>query len=416
MRDFNRIPCPTELSEPAICLLRTRSKLPSLFGLEGVSNSVPFLRMLQQHKFRYIDMNPTGVKLGWACSSQQVIEAPKELLDIDATNIENVDDLRVDELNQLSKEARERAQDEVHCVVDELSIEEEPEFVERRLAQMEDEVSKTRKKSAYDRALFLSPSYVRDRDFSLMFLRSTDFHPSKAAECMIAHFELKLELFGLECLARAVTLEDLNEEDIVTLKAGNCQCLSEKDRGGRTVFCGLFKIQQNTSRVSTTKFIRGICWLSFPLSLTPSFVFCHEQRRTNFYQSMVGLEDVETQKRGVVLVFYHCHYDGYDMVGREEIAERLTNSLNFIRGLPWKFMGIHFCCSEESVPFFLPFQNIVQYMIGQNGRRHFRAHRGKNILYAPQLLVTTLNDSTSNPWLLYTYTIRGILQRLDYGN
>jgi hypothetical protein len=66
-----------------------------------------------------------------------------------------------------------------------------------------------------------------------------------------------LKLFGLECLARAVTLEDLNEEDIVTLEAGNCQCLSEKDRGGRAVFCGLYKVQQNVTRVRTT-FIREV--------------------------------------------------------------------------------------------------------------------------------------------------------------
>jgi hypothetical protein len=195
-----------------------------------------------------------------------------ELLDNNATNIENMDNLRVEELNQLSQEARERAQEELHCVVDEL-IEEEPEFLKRRLAQLDDEISKIRKKSAYDRALFLSPSYVRDRDFALMFLRSADFHPRKASECMIAHFELKLELFGLECLARAVTLEDLNQEDIVTLEAGNWQYLFEKDRGGRAVYCGLYKAQQNASRVSTKLFVRGICWLSFVRwSQTPIFV------------------------------------------------------------------------------------------------------------------------------------------------
>jgi hypothetical protein len=194
--------------------------------------------------------------MDWICTpSSQAADA--KLLDNNAIDIENMDDIRLEELNQLSNEARVRAQEEVHCVVDDL-LEEEPEFVERRMAQMEKDIGKHRKKFAYDRALFLSPSYVRDRDFSLMFLRSTDFHPRKAAECMIAHFELKLELFGLECLARAITLEDLNEEDIVTLEAGNCQYLSEKDRGGRAVFCGLYKAPQNATRVSTTLFIRGI--------------------------------------------------------------------------------------------------------------------------------------------------------------
>ncbi len=219
-------------------------------------------------------MNPTGINLGFACSRPPQQTEAQLLLDNYATSIENMDNLRVEELNQLSKEERERAQHEVHCVVDDL-VDEEPEYVERLLAQMEDEISKNRKKFAYDRALFLSPSYVRDRDFALMFLRSTYFHPSKAAECMIAHFELKLELFGLECLARAVTLEDLNEKDLSTLAAGNCQCLSEKDRGGRAVFCGLYKVQQNITRVSTT-FIREVCMLTVRWSQTqPWLIFSH---------------------------------------------------------------------------------------------------------------------------------------------
>jgi hypothetical protein len=212
--------------------------------------------------------------MAWICTPQA---SQAQLLDNNATNIENVDELRVEEWNQLSKEARERAQEEVHCVVDK-PIEEEPEFVERRVAQMEDEISKNRKKFAYDRALFLSPSYVRDRNFALMFLRSTvDFHPRKAAECMIAHFELKLELFGLECLARSITLEDLNEEDMETLEAGNCQYLPEKDRGGRAVFCGLYKVQYNNSHVSTIFISRNLLAMAvnFRWSQTPSFLFSH---------------------------------------------------------------------------------------------------------------------------------------------
>jgi hypothetical protein len=110
---------------------------------------------------------------------------------------------------------------------------------------------------------------------------------------------------------------------------------------------------------------------------------------------MVALEDVETQKRGIVTVLFHYHYDGYDRM------ERLTKSLNFIRGLPWKFRGVHYCCSVEDMPFLLPIQNLAQYAIGSDGRRHFRAHRGKNTtVYALQFWVLAMNDSRSNPFLL----------------
>ena len=111
---------------------------------------------------------------------------------------------------------------------------------------------------------------------------------------------------------------------------------------------------------------------------------------------MVALEDVETQKRGIVLVLFHYHYDGQGILGQE----RLVKCRKFLQGLPFKFMGIHYCCSEQSMHFFRPIQNMIQYLIGSDGRRHFRAHVGKNTVYALQLWVITLDDSTSNPLLL----------------
>ena len=127
---------------------------------------------------------------------------------------------------------------------------------------------------------------------------------------------------------------------------------------------------------------------------------------------MAALEDVETQKRGIVLVFFHFQFDYYGL-----IIELLNQGLKSTRGIPQKYMGIHYCCSEESMPFLLPFQNMIQYLIGSDGRRHFRTHRGKHAVYALQLWAITFlwNDSTTNPLLLSTYTIRCI-QRLDSGN
>jgi hypothetical protein len=118
---------------------------------------------------------------------------------------------------------------------------------------------------------------------------------------------------------------------------------------------------------------------------------------------MVALEDVETQQRGVVVVLFQYHYDGRHTIGMGPL-------LKFMRGMPFKFMGVHYCCSQESAPFFLPFQNMIQYLIGSNGRRHFRTHRGKNTG-----CVAFNNSTTSNPLLLYTYTIICI-QRVHYGN
>jgi hypothetical protein len=169
---------------------------------------------------------------------------------------EHAEDLLVKEWTHLSLEARERAQEDVHCVPSNDLIEEEPHFVAKRIEQMNNVISKKRRKLAYERALFLSPSYVNDQDFSLMFLRSTNFQPCKAADCMIAFFELKLELFGIEKLAKQITLDDLSQEDLESLQSGASQFLVEKDRGGRAVYCGLKKTRAGITRVSTLVFVR----------------------------------------------------------------------------------------------------------------------------------------------------------------
>jgi hypothetical protein len=202
---------------------------------------------------------------------------------ISQREIEHAEDLLVEEWTHLSLEARERAQEDVHCVASNDVIKEEPNFVAKRIQQMKDEIGKKRKKFAYERALFLSPSYVNDQDFSLIFLRSTDFQPRKAADCMMAFFELKLELFGIEKLAKPITLDALSEEDIDTLKSGAAQFLPEKDRGGRAVYCGLCKARAGITRVSIL-----VCGTRRgggrpPVGTTRSHIFCNSSIYYYYY-------------------------------------------------------------------------------------------------------------------------------------
>jgi hypothetical protein len=83
-------------------------------------------------------------------------------------------------------------------------------------------------------------------------------------------------------------------------------------------------------------------------------------------------EDVEMQKRGVVIVMYRYHFDGHQSV------DRLLTSLNLINALPWKPMAIHYCSSEEMMMNILqPMKNIVLMMIGPEGRKRYRSHHGK---------------------------------------
>jgi hypothetical protein len=150
--------------------------------------------------------------------------------------------LLVREWNQLTLQRREQVQEEVHGVAS--NIQEEDEFVNKCLSELDEELRIIRKRSAYDKAVFLNPSYVKNRDFGLMFLRSEYFDARKAANRLVDHFEMKLELFGVEKLAKDITLEDLREDALDCLNCGTIQVLPNKDRSGRTVICALQAYQK----------------------------------------------------------------------------------------------------------------------------------------------------------------------------
>ena len=99
------------------------------------------------------------------------------------------------EFNQLSLAARERVLEEVHGISHEIATE-TTEFIEEKLAQFESEIKNIKERWYYDRAHFLCPSRVRNKNFRLMFLRSDDYNPRSAARRIVQHFAYKAELFG----------------------------------------------------------------------------------------------------------------------------------------------------------------------------------------------------------------------------
>ena len=165
------------------------------------------------------------------------------------TGLEHMDsdELLVKEWNQLSLTEREHVEEEVHGVAI-YQKEDNEAFVKESLEHLEDELHKLRKRRpSYDKAVFLNPSYVKSRDFRLLFLRSEYFDTKKAAERLVGHFDLKLQLFGLDKLSRDIKLEDLPEEAVAALNCGAIQILPGKDRTGRSIICVANKYQNYNS-------------------------------------------------------------------------------------------------------------------------------------------------------------------------
>lgn len=150
-----------------------------------------------------------------------------------APEADTMDSLIAADLNQLSIQERESVFEEVHGIakVQEKSPEEEAALVR----ELREELKNIRGKPELERAQFLCSSYADDPKFLLMFLRSENFVVKSAAVRMVTHFKHKLHLFGIEKLAKPITLEDLDDDDMDALLTGWVQPLSQKDRSGRPV-------------------------------------------------------------------------------------------------------------------------------------------------------------------------------------
>lgn len=139
----------------------------------------------------------------------------------------------VDELNRMSMKERLKIEEEVHGVADKFN--EDPVAMDRLLEAMEAQIRKNKKKSAYERAVFLSPTRVKDRKFWMMFIRAESYDPVQAAQRFVRYFEVKLELFGLDRLVKDITFDDLDDEPQAVIASGRLWYQREKDRSGRGI-------------------------------------------------------------------------------------------------------------------------------------------------------------------------------------
>jgi hypothetical protein len=174
-----------------------------------------------------------GVDGGLSSIARQASEASADM-----------DKVLAQEVHNLSLQERNRVYEEVHGVAGHL--EEDPEVIAQRLSEFDWHLSTIRNKPAYDFALQQSPQYVNDRNFRLSFLRSTEFDAPKAAQKLVDHFDFKMGLFGLEKLAQNITLDDLDENDLIYLRSGAIQILPAADRAGRPIFFVQYEITSMT--------------------------------------------------------------------------------------------------------------------------------------------------------------------------
>lgn len=146
------------------------------------------------------------------------------------------DSIVAQQMSSLSQKDREEVYYGLHGIS--LEDKESPEFLQGKLVELDDALQQLRHKqtiSSYETALAIDPSYVKDPDFCVKFLRADRFDASAAALRIARHFEAKLELFGLSKLCQDIVQDDLDEDDMDALYSGTNQSLAVRDRAGRLV-------------------------------------------------------------------------------------------------------------------------------------------------------------------------------------
>lgn len=171
--------------------------------------------------------NPCGSHFMGIMSGHKRSSEPKE---------DDMASLIAKELNQLSLKERSHLYEELHGVASTPRDNETPERIKELSGQLLQEVKRIRERSAFDKAMFLSPSYVSDPDFLAMFLRTDDYNLKLAARRLVRHFHHKLELWGEARLGRPIVYDDLDDDDKEAMLTGRIQILkNRRDMAGRIV-------------------------------------------------------------------------------------------------------------------------------------------------------------------------------------
>ena len=110
-----------------------------------------------------------------------------------------------------------------------------------RISQMQYHIQchiSSKQKEAYKRACLLAPQKFGpgNLDFHEMWLQACWNDPKEAALRMCDNFFYKARLFGMEKVAKTITLDDLDEHDMIVLRKGFAMWLPTRDMAGRPVF------------------------------------------------------------------------------------------------------------------------------------------------------------------------------------
>lgn len=142
-----------------------------------------------------------------------------------------IEDFLAAEFSQLSAEEKTKALSDMYCVED---LNENPGMAQQSLVDFEIRLQNGMF-PIYEAAWNQNRAYVEDPLFRLKFLRANMYDVSKSVNQLVNFLGHKATYFGLDKLARDITLHDLNQEDMDLMLSGFYHIQDGEDQSGRVV-------------------------------------------------------------------------------------------------------------------------------------------------------------------------------------
>ena len=151
-----------------------------------------------------------------------------------------LDSLLAQEMLKLNVDDREKAFREVNAVPD--RVQEDPEILKHSFLKLR-HLLVSSPEPIFQEALAHDETTVTSQGFLLPFLRAEDYDIELAAGRVNRYLQFKRDNFGSNCMARPVTMDDLDSETSRCVKSGCLQILPLLDQAKRPVILCFLPLQ-----------------------------------------------------------------------------------------------------------------------------------------------------------------------------
>lgn len=247
------------------------------------------------------------------------------------SSTEAVDALLASELNNMTVADRTNVFEEIHGVAEYAPEEYTAEKLKRSLHLLSEALASIEDKPAYDKAQEIASNnidsdkeklttFVNDDEFRLKFLRAEQFNAQKAAERMVKNLNLLERYLGIVGLSRPICISDLDIEGLQIIKAGAFQLLPFRDRTGRRIAVRIGPL--------------GIDFIKNEKSMMKTLLYLYQ----------VLSEDVESQKRGLVMISFPSINFDPTTISDPKAKRHIYDILNSIA---IRFASNHMCFPDK---------------------------------------------------------------------